>query len=203
VLTTDTFDALTVDHTTVRFGPGQAAEAHVFKGPEPRDDRASSSRPVPGAPRRHEVDVDNDGDLDLLFHFARDEAGIRCGDTEVVLTGQTYDGQPISGVDAIRTVPDGDPDPVPDTQLQISPNPFNPSTNIMFVVGERQHVRVGVYDVRGRLVAELANDPYPAGRHVLEWRGRDAAGRAAPSGTYFFRVELGGRVEVAKALLMK
>jgi hypothetical protein len=151
----------------------------------------------------HEKDVDHDGDLDLLFHFARDEAGIGCGDTEVTLTGQTYDGQPIIGADAIRTVPDGDPEPEPDGQLQVSPNPFNPATSISFVVGERQHVRVGVYDVRGRLVADLANDSYPVGRHVLEWRGRDAAGRAMPSGTYFFRFDLGGRVAVRKALLMK
>ena len=203
ILTTDAFDALTVDHTTVRFGPGGAAESHVFKGPGPRGNSASSSRPVSGAPRRHEKDVDHDGDLDLLFHFARDETGIRCGDTEAVLTGQTYNGQSIIGTDAIRTVPGGDIEPEPDGQLQISPNPFNPSTSISFVVREPQHVRIGVYDVRGRLVAELIDEPYPAGRHSVEWRGRDTAGRAVPSGTYFFRVDLGSQVEVRKALLMK
>ena len=53
ILSTDSFDATTVDHGTVSFG--DAGEAHV--------DRKT------GEPRRHAEDVDGDGDIDLLFHF--------------------------------------------------------------------------------------------------------------------------------------
>jgi hypothetical protein len=203
VLTTDTFDALTIDHTTVRFGPGEAAEIHTRKAPPPRGDDAVSWKPTPGVPRRHEEDVDHDGDTDLVFHFALAEAGIRCGDTEAILTGTTYDGQSITGSDTIQTAPGDDFQPSRDARLRISPNPFNPATSIGFVVEEPQHVTVRVYDLRGQLVAELADEGYPAGRHQLEWRGRDMSGRAVASGLYFFRVDLGGQVEIRKAVLLK
>jgi flagellar hook assembly protein FlgD len=64
-------------------------------------------------------------------------------------------------------------------------------------------VTVRVYDVRGQLVAELADGAYPVGRHQLEWRGRDTSGRAVSSGMYFFRIDRGGQVEIRKALLLK
>jgi hypothetical protein len=42
-----------------------------------------------------------------------------------------------------------------------------------------------------------------AGVHELVWRGRDAAGRDAPSGTYLLRVEAGDAVRTVKALLVR
>jgi hypothetical protein len=88
ILTTDNFDALTVDHTTVTFEG--AGEAHVNK--------------KSGMPRRHEYDVDYDGDVDLVFHFRYGDTALDCASTEGALTGQTYDGQIINGGDAVRMV---------------------------------------------------------------------------------------------------
>jgi len=81
ILTTDTFDATTVDGTTVRFGPDEAEPAHYTL-----------------------EDVDWDGDLDMIFHFRTQETGIECGDNEVALSGETVDGQQITGKDSIKTV---------------------------------------------------------------------------------------------------
>jgi cysteine-rich repeat protein len=83
ILTTDDFDATTVDPLSVEFGPDSALEAHG-KG--------------------HIEDVDDDGDLDLVLHFKTLESGIACGETEVRLTGETFDGQDIEGYDSIQTV---------------------------------------------------------------------------------------------------
>jgi beta-glucanase (GH16 family) len=80
ILTTGSFDATTVDHSTVTFG--DAAEAHV--------DRKT------GELRRHEEDVDGDGDIDLLFHFQYAETGFGCDPAEAYLNGQTYAGQAIT-----------------------------------------------------------------------------------------------------------
>jgi hypothetical protein len=74
ILTTDTFDATTVDPSSVRFGPDLAFMVHR---------------------KAHEEDVDEDGDLDLVFHFDTQETGFACGDIEASLTGQTLDGTPI------------------------------------------------------------------------------------------------------------
>ncbi len=46
---------------------------------------------------------------------------------------------------------------------------------------------VSVYDVSGRRVRQLASGAYDAGLHTASWDGRDAAGRAVPSGIYFLR----------------
>ena len=79
LLTTETFDALTVDHTTVTLG--NASETHTNK--------------KTGEVKRHEEDVDRDGDLDLVFHFRARETGLDCKSDEFQIAGQTYDGQPI------------------------------------------------------------------------------------------------------------
>lgn len=77
ILTTDDFDATTVDHTTVRFGDAQ----------ETHSNRKGLTR--------HEEDFDGDGDIDLVFHFRVDETGYDCNTAETALTGTTFDGQPI------------------------------------------------------------------------------------------------------------
>lgn len=83
ILTTDTFDATQVDATTLEFGPGEATIFHE---------------------NGHIADVDGDGDSDLTVHFKTSETGIACGDTEVMLSGQTFDGRFVSGSDSINTV---------------------------------------------------------------------------------------------------
>ena len=81
ILTTETFDASTVDPSTVEFGPNGAAPVHAAL-----------------------EDVDGDADLDLILHFKTQETGIACGDTSASLTGETTGGQAIEGSDAVNTV---------------------------------------------------------------------------------------------------
>ncbi len=88
ILTTDDFDATTVDHSTVMFEG--ASETHVNR----RN----------GEPRRHEEDVDGDGDTDLVVHFRLGETNLTCDSTEGTLTGETFDGRVIEGTDSVRMV---------------------------------------------------------------------------------------------------
>ncbi len=75
ILTTDDFDATTVDGSTVTLG--DAAETHGKGHPE---------------------DVDGDGDTDLLLHFRQSEIGEldSCDGMSVPLNGTTFDGQAVT-----------------------------------------------------------------------------------------------------------
>src|SRR5262249_38028686 len=66
ILTSGTFDATTVDATTVRFGKTGTEARSVHSALE---------------------DVDLDGDVDLILHFNTQATGIQCGDTSASLTG--------------------------------------------------------------------------------------------------------------------
>ena len=70
------------------------------------------------------------------------------------------------------------------TTLVASPNPFNPRTEIRFVLAQGGAVRLDVFDVAGRRVTTLADRNFDAGEHQLRWEGRSAEGRAVASGVY-------------------
>ena len=57
-------------------------------------------------------------------------------------------------------------------------------------VGRAAPVRVEVYDLSGRLVRRLSEEPQEAGRHTVTWTGSDGSGRLAPPGIYLVRVDL-------------
>jgi hypothetical protein len=71
ILTTPTFNATTVDVSSVRFGPGNAVEAHGIG---------------------HPSDVDGDGDVDLVVHFRTQDAAIPCNATTATLTATGITG---------------------------------------------------------------------------------------------------------------
>jgi len=79
VLTTEDFDASTIDPVTVHFG---------------------GATPV----RWTMEDVDGDGDTDLLFHFKTQELALDEESTEATLTGYTHDGEFIWGTDTVNIV---------------------------------------------------------------------------------------------------
>jgi hypothetical protein len=83
------------------------------------------------------------------------------------------------------------------------PNPFNPSTKIVFDLPESQNVKLVVFSVDGRRVATLRNELMSAGRHTVTWTGRDDQGELAAAGAYFYRLQAGDFNETKKMMLIK
>lgn len=83
------------------------------------------------------------------------------------------------------------------------PNPFNPQTRIRFELARAGQVRVSIFDVSGRLVKTLEEAALGTGAHERVWLGRDNAGRQAPSGAYYVRLETPDGVDHRKILLLK
>ena len=98
VFGSDTFDPATIDVDTVCFG--SAADA------------AGRSCDVVS------VNPSGPGSLTIMLHFTTSETGILAGDTSAVLTGTTYDGMHIFGIDTIRIAPAG-----PRPLLRMAPEP--------------------------------------------------------------------------------
>ena len=78
------------------------------------------------------------------------------------------------------------------------PNPFNPSTEILFDLPETAMVSLAVYDVSGREVARLIEGELPAGWH----RARFDAGSLS-SGVYLYRIRAGDFRDTGRMILLK
>ncbi len=70
------------------------------------------------------------------------------------------------------------------------PNPFNPSTLVTFELSSASQVKLQIFDIRGRQVAQLNNSILKAGTHNRRWDGRDSAGKKMASGLYFAVVQV-------------
>ncbi len=73
---------------------------------------------------------------------------------------------------------------------QNHPNPFNPETTIAYTLSETAEVVLTILDIRGREVKRLDQQIHSAGRHSVEWHGKDALDRRVASGIYFCRIEI-------------
>ena len=49
------------------------------------------------------------------------------------------------------------------------PNPFNPSTTIQFDVKEMEHIKLNIYDISGKQVANLISETMASGNHQISW----------------------------------
>ncbi|HTY36645.1 MAG TPA: YDG domain-containing protein [Bacteroidota bacterium] len=78
------------------------------------------------------------------------------------------------------------------------PNPFNPSTTIVYDLPQNSKVRLAVYDMLGREVAVLADGERTAGHYTLHF---DAS--KLSTGTYIYRLQAGQFVQTKKLMLIK
>jgi hypothetical protein len=120
----------------------------------------------------------------------------------IVATGSFGSWPPQSGVDDGAAV-DGRAFEIDG----ISPNPFNPSAKISYVlhpVGTgRAHVTLRVLSVDGRVVSTLVDRVQDPGRHNAVWNGTDAAGNTVASGIYFCDLSYGEERDTRKMTLLK
>jgi hypothetical protein len=78
------------------------------------------------------------------------------------------------------------------------PNPFNPQTNIQFVLPQAGHVKLSVFNVLGQEVAVLVNENKAGGSHQVTF---DAA--ALSSGVYYYRITSDAGTMTKKMMVIK
>ena len=77
------------------------------------------------------------------------------------------------------------------------PNPFNPVTTIQYGLPV-DAVNIIIYDLQGRIAAELVSGMKPAGHYTLKWDASDHA-----SGIYFVKLMTEEFTKTQKLMLVK
>jgi DNA-binding beta-propeller fold protein YncE len=135
-----------------------------------------------------------DGCCDLILEFHGTQiltAAGRPGNgetAEITLLGRRADGTPLWGV------------------LRVEIQRFKPGEGgrtgehiqrLAYTVPEASPVRIGMYDVRGRLLGRVVDEVQAAGGYEITPPVSDL-----PGGVYFFRIEIGTRVETRKLVVV-
>ncbi len=150
--------------------------------------------------------VPSDRDVALADHHTGDVTNLREAemlafretDAMAVATDEPRFELRISGRALSGFADDGDQLPDRITLHQNYPNPFNPETSIRFDLPGAAHVRLEVYDMLGRRVAVLLDEPLQPNRHQVRF---DAGGLS--SGVYIYRLITDGEVQNRKMTLVK
>jgi flagellar hook assembly protein FlgD len=124
------------------------------------------------------------------------------GETAEARVSHGYSG--IFALDTVTAVGDdvGGP-PHATTLAVIYPNPFNPRATIEFDLAQAGCAELAIFDTRGRLVRIMMSGTQPRGRHRTMWDGRDNAGRAMVTGTYFCRLKTDQMSQIRKLTLAR
>ncbi len=126
----------------------------------------------------------------------------------ITLSAEGPDGLAVSANDTVLTSEYTSADPVipgavPYIMGNNRPNPFNPRTEISYVLFRSGNIRMDIIDVRGGLVTTLVDGFQSAGEQTVNWDGKNSRGVTAASGIYFCRLRSGNHTEVQKLVLLR
>jgi hypothetical protein len=83
------------------------------------------------------------------------------------------------------------------------PNPFNPSTTIVYDLPERSEVEILIYNMTGQKVKHLIKRKQEPGSYQVRWRGTDSSGNRVSSGVYLCLFRAGKYRKVMKLIYIR
>ena len=81
------------------------------------------------------------------------------------------------------------------------PNPFNPSTTILYALDQRLPVRLAIYNALGQEIERLVDAVQEPGAYRVEWRGLDRQGGPLAAGLYIYQLRAEGR-SLARTMIL-
>jgi hypothetical protein len=81
---------------------------------------------------------------------------------------------------------------------QNRPNPFNPTTRLLFRLPLKTNVKIEIFDIQGQKITTLVDDLFEAGTHTILWNGANYA-----TGVYLYKLTAGNFTDSKKMLLVK
>ena len=117
---------------------------------------------------------------------------------EVILTGIAEDENESSDIPRVYTLG------------QNCPNPFSRSTVIGYQLSdngkrttENQHVVLKIYNITGRLVRTLVDEPQKPGYYKAIWDRKDNSSKTVSSGIYFYKLKANKFTASKKLILLQ
>ncbi len=83
------------------------------------------------------------------------------------------------------------------------PNPFNPSTMLEWNLCKSNMVTINIYSLTGQKIRTLLSGFQVAGKHQMQWDGKDDGGKNVAAGIYFARLKAGTHSALRKLILLK
>ena len=154
-----------------------------------------------------EAPISADGTL-LNFQFRAIGNGASTTVTQIIPSNFYYNETQINAISngyIVLSASTANEDVVasPVSTLGAYPNPFNPSTTISFSTIAATPVQISIYNLKGQMVRNLANQTMTVGNHEVVWNGADTNGKVMSSGLYFVRLQHSGQTRIIKVLMTK
>jgi len=93
---------------------------------------------------------------------------------------------------------------VPDGYLMTNhPNPFNPSTKILYSIANKDHVSIVIFNIMGNKIRTLFNGYQSTGRHTIEWDSSNDQGVSVSAGMYIYVLQTGDQILTGKMILLR
>jgi flagellar hook assembly protein FlgD len=84
-----------------------------------------------------------------------------------------------------------------------TPNPFNPGTDIHFILNSPTEIDLSIFNITGKKVNTLVRSPLPAGEHQYQWNGTDDKGGSVSSGSYIVFLRSKNETRSQKIIFLK
>ena len=81
-----------------------------------------------------------------------------------------------------------------------TPNPFNPVTDLRFLLSGTTTYQIRIHDLRGHTIWESPIYTGRLGENSVVWQGVDTAGKQVSAGTYVYGIWADGRLEATNKL---
>lgn len=86
---------------------------------------------------------------------------------------------------------------------KIYPNPIVNSARIEYYVPSAAHVKIGIFDISGKLIRTLVNTNKNAGEFTEIWDGKSDNNKGLAPGQYYYNIQIGDFVTNKKVILLQ
>ncbi|MDP8322401.1 MAG: T9SS type A sorting domain-containing protein, partial [Candidatus Stygibacter australis] len=144
-------------------------------------------------------------DVEITMNFDTNDIEEGIHTCDIVITCDSWDTKIINVVLNVTNGDDNNSSELPEavTLNGNYPNPFNPETEIMFLLPNNEKINLSVYNLKGQLVRTLVDNYLPGGSHSIIWDGKTNNGEMVSSGVYFYKLSVGETSETRKMILLK